>query len=57
MEAALTKAEQEGIAAGALPSQDGKTTTDPAFKVARDRLAQLFALPEFNGAAPQQPAP
>lgn len=49
MDAAIQKAEKDGIAAGVLPSDDGKTTTDPGFKAARERVEALFQLPELKG--------
>lgn len=48
--AALDKAEKEYVAAKAMRSEDGKTTVDPGFKVARERVAQLYQLPELANA-------
>lgn len=49
MQAAIEKAEADGIAAGVLHSADGKTSDDPGFKIARERVQALFELPELKG--------
>ena len=47
---AYAQAEKECIAAKAIKSTDGKTTTDPGFLEAKKRIDGLFALPEIQNA-------
>ena len=47
---AYAQAEKECIAAKAIKSADGKTTTDPGFLEAKKRIDGLFALPEIQNA-------
>lgn len=47
MEAALAEATRIAIAAQAVVSADGVTTTDPGFAEAKKRIDALFALPEL----------
>lgn len=50
MMAAYREAEKAAIAAKAVPTADGTTTTDPGFLEAKKRMEQLFALPEITAA-------
>jgi hypothetical protein len=52
VDAAYAEAEKAMIAAKAIPSVDGKTTTDSGFLEAKKRLAELFSYPELSGAPP-----
>lgn len=56
MKKAYAEAEKAGIAAKAIASTDGVTTTDPGFLEGKKRMEQLLALPEivnaFNAPAP-----
>ncbi|MDB4996550.1 MAG: hypothetical protein JWM74_3982, partial [Myxococcaceae bacterium] len=49
---AYAEAEKAMIEAKAIPSEDGKTTTDSGFLEAKKRLAELFSFPELSGAPP-----
>ncbi|MDB4995819.1 MAG: hypothetical protein JWM74_3251 [Myxococcaceae bacterium] len=51
MEAAYKEQEKAMIAAKAIASDDGVTTTDPGFLEAKKRIAELFDLPELQAAA------
>jgi hypothetical protein len=50
MEAAYKEQEKAMIAAKAIASDDGVTTTDPGFLEAKKRMAELFDLPELQAA-------
>ena len=49
---AYSEAETAMIAAKAIASEDGKTTTDSGFLEAKKRIAELFAFPELSGPPP-----
>ena len=51
MAAAYREAEKSAIAAKAIASDDGTTTTDPGFLEAKRRMEQLLAFPELTAAA------
>jgi hypothetical protein len=50
MEAAYREQEKAMIAAKAIASDDGETTTDPGFLEAKKRIKELFDLPELQAA-------
>jgi len=57
MKKAYAEAEKAGVAAKAIASADGVTTTDPGFLEGKKRMEQLLALPEIVNAfnAPAEP--
>src|SRR5262249_28516796 len=55
VEKAYKDAQKYMIAAKAIASDDGKTTTDSGFLEAQKRIQELYALPELSGDAPAEP--